>query len=97
MSKITRLERNRFSILTTDMDHCYVCGAYKQDIHEIYEGSKRIASMKNGCCLPVCRKCHQRFHNDRDFALVYKKLFQKKFEEVYPDVDFLSIFYKNYL
>ena len=97
MSKITRLERNRFSILTTDMDHCYVCGAYKQDIHEIYEGSKRIASMKNGCCLPVCRKCHQRFHNDRDFALVYKKLFQKKFEEVYPDVDFLTIFYKNYL
>ena len=97
MSKITRLERNRFSILTTDMDHCYVCGAYKQDIHEIYEGSRRIPSMKYGCCLPVCRKCHQRFHNDRDFALVYKKLFQKKFEEVYPDVDFLSIFYKNYL
>ena len=97
MSKITRLERNRFSILTNDMDHCYVCGAYKQDIHEIYEGSKRIASMKNGCCLPVCRKCHQRFHNDRDFAIVYKKLFQKEFEKEHTRDEFISIFYKNYL
>lgn len=97
MSKITRLERNRYSILTKDLDHCYVCGTYKQDIHEIYEGARRIPSMKYGCCLPVCRKCHQRFHNDREFALTYKKIFQEKFEKIYSKEKFLEEFKRSYL
>lgn len=97
MPKIKTLERKRFSILTEDLQHCYICGRTKNHIHEIYEGSKRKASMEYGCCLPVCRACHQKFHNDREFALYYKKIFQKKFAKQYPNIDFISIFYKNYL
>ena len=97
MSKITRLERMRFSILTNDLNHCYVCKAPKQDIHEIYEGARRIPSMKYGCCLPVCRKCHQRFHSDREFAIAYKQLFQSEFEKLYSREKFIEVFKRSYL
>ena len=95
MNKIAKLEKMRYSILTKDLTKCYICGKQKQEIHEIYEGAKRIASMKWGCCLPVCRDCHRKLHNNREFALKYKKLCQIQFEKLY-DVDFISIFYKNY-
>lgn len=97
MSKITRLERMRYSILTKDLTKCFICGGIKQDIHEIYEGARRIPSMKYGCCIPVCRICHRHLHDDYNFALPYKQLCQKKFIETYPDVDFLEIFHKNYI
>ena len=44
MSKITRLERMRYSILTKDLDHCYICGSIKHSIHEIYYGKNRVNS-----------------------------------------------------
>lgn len=97
MSKIHRLERMRYSILTNDLDHCYICGAIKHSIHEIYEGARRIPSMKYGCCLPVCFKCHQRFHSDRDFAIIYKKLFQVEFEKLYSKEKFIEVFKRSYL
>ena len=97
MSKIRTLERKRFSILTNDLNHCYVCGKPKQHINEIYEGAKRISSMKYGCCIPMCFECHKRFHNDRQFALIYKSECQKQFNKEYPDLDFISIFHRNYL
>lgn len=97
MSKITRLERMRFSILTKDLTKCYVCLAPKDDIHEVYEGARRIASMKYGCCLPVCRQCHRRFHSDRQFALIYKRMFQIEFEKIYSKDKFIEVFKRSYL
>ena len=64
MNKIKRLEKMRYSILTDDLSRCYICHAPKSDIHEVYEGARRIASMKYGCCLPVCRSCHNVLHNN---------------------------------
>lgn len=95
--KIKNLEKQRYSIITDDLTTCYVCKRPKDDIHEIFEGARRIASMKYGCCLPVCRSCHNKFHNDRDFALAYKKLFQLEFQNYYPTLDFISIFHRNYI
>lgn len=97
MNKIKTLERKRFSILTDDLTRCYVCGKPKLHLHEIYEGARRIPSMEYGCCLPVCFKCHQRFHSDRDFAIIYKKLFQVEFEKLYSKEKFIEVFKRSYL
>ena len=100
MSKITRLERNRYSILTNDLNHCYVCGKLKNAMHEIYYGRNRINSMKYGCCVPLCLEHHtghSGVHNNIDLDNKLKQECQKKFIEVYPDINFFSIFYKNYL
>ena len=100
MSKIHRLEQMRFSILTDDLSHCYICGAIKHSIHEIYFGKNRINSMKWGCCVPLCLNHHtgkDGVHNVTSLDKLLKEMCQLKFQQVYPEVDFLSIFHKNYL
>lgn len=95
-SKLAKLERNRFSILTDNLDYCIMCGKPKQDLNEIYPGRNRQNSMKYGCVMPMCRNCHTKYTNDRNLQLYWMKLCQKKFNEIYEE-DFLSIFRRNYL
>ena len=64
-NKLAKLERNRFSILTNDLEHCYICKTMKlrevprQDLHEIWEGRNRQICMKHGFVAPLCRACHE--------------------------------------
>ena len=64
-SKLAKLENNRFSILTDDLEHCYICKRIfqkiipKDDLHEIFGGRNRKISMKMGFVAPVCRKHHE--------------------------------------
>jgi hypothetical protein len=95
-SKLAKLERNRFSILTNNLDYCIICGKTKQDLNEIYPGRNRQNSMKYGLVIPMCRSCHTKYTNDRNMQLYWMKLGQEKFEEMYEE-DFISIFKRNYL
>lgn len=95
-SKLAKLERNRFSILTNNLDYCIICGKTKQDLNEIYPGRNRQNSMKYGLVMPMCRSCHTKYTNDRNMQLYWMKLGQEKFEEMYEE-DFISIFKRNYL
>lgn len=91
------------SIITNDMEHCLVCGTdFNIHIHHcIYGNGKRKLSDKYGLVVPLCAK----HHNMSDEAVHFNKVFdtklkqhtQKKFQEVYPDLDFLKIFGRNYL
>lgn len=98
-SKRVKLERERYSIITSDFSKCFVCGSNRGhiDINEVFEGSNRNNSMKYGMCVPLCRKCHMRFHNDIEFNLKFKRLFQEEFEKFYTREEFMNIFGKNYL
>lgn len=93
---IKTLEKNRYSILTDNLSRCYLCPKPKNHLHEIYFGKNRINSMKYGCVVPLCASCHRKVHSNIELDLKLKKLCQKRFIEVY-DVDFLSIFRKNYI
>lgn len=95
-SKLAKLERNRFSILTNNLDYCIICGKTKQDLNEIYPGRNRQNSMKYGLVIPMCRSCHTKYTNDRNMQLYWMKLGQEKFEEMYEE-DFILIFKRNYL
>ena len=97
MSKITTLEKNRFSILTNDLTHCYICKKPKQHLHEIYYGKNRINSMKYGCVVPLCFRCHNRVHNNFVIDKALKDKCADKFKKVYPDIEFLDIFHKIYI
>ena len=96
-SKLAKLERNRYSILTNDLEHCFICGKPKNDLHEIFFGRNRLNSIKYGLILPLCRLDHEIMHNDLKVREKYFILAQKKFNEVYPDLDFVEIFGRNYL
>ena len=70
--KLQKLEKNRFSIFTTDLEKCYICKMPKDDLHEIFNGCRSQMSIKFGLVIPVCRTCHSRLTNDEKLKLQYQ-------------------------
>lgn len=95
--KLVKLENNRFSIITKDIKHCYICGAKKEDKHEIFGGRNRRTSMKYGLVIPVCRKCHDLIPKNKTLNEKLHKLGQKEFKKHYKTESFIKVFGKSYL
>lgn len=96
-SKLRKLENNRYSILTTNLEKCYVCGKQKQDIHEVYGGANRRVSMANGLCVPLCRSCHYNATNDNQFSLQLKQICQMEYEKTHTREEWFKLIGRNYL
>ena len=96
-NKLAKLEKNRTSLFTDDLNHCIICGKPKDHLHEIFFGKNRINSIKYKLVIPICFECHNKIHND---IILQNKWFikgQTKFNEVYPNLDFIEIFKRNWL
>lgn len=96
-SKLAKLEKNRFSIITNNLEKCYFCQNQKEDLHEVIEGKNRQVSMKYGLVIPICRKCHEKVTNDKTLQEKLHKVGQKAFEKHYKTENFIQVFGKNYL
>lgn len=96
-NKLRNLERNRKSILTNNFEKCFICGGTASELHEIFSGGSRKASMMHDFVIPICRKCHNVITINYQLNLRLKKLCQKKFEENGTREQFLSIIHKSYL
>lgn len=92
------------SILTEDMEHCYLCGREREAVHHIYHGTAlRKISDRHGFIVPLCANCHTMsttsVHLDKkhvkDTAL--KKLCQNRFERDHSREEFMKIVGRNYL
>lgn len=96
-NKLAKKEKGRFSILTNNLEQCYLCHKKKQDIHEIYKGCNRQTSMKYGFCIPICRNCHSRTEIDSQLDIQLKKKCQKEYEKEHTREQFIQIIGQNYL
>ena len=98
--KISKLEKNRFSIFDDDKFKCRICGStHNLTWHEIYDGKNRQNSMIWGLCLRLCWSCHMKYQEDKNFNEYWHKNAQIKFMNYYHKTadEFLEIFKKNYL
>ena len=96
-NKLKKLESKRYSIITSNLEVCYICQRErKEDLHEIFGGSNRQISMKYGLVIPVCRKCHQRWKIDEILRQIIQTEAKQKFKETYAE-EFIKVFGKNYL
>lgn len=95
-SKLSKLEKDRFSIFTEDLSHCILCSSDDVDINEIFPGRNRINSMKYGLCIPLCRKHHNQYHLQRPMQLYWMRLAQNEFEKDHSHNEWMDIFLKNY-
>lgn len=96
--KLTKLEKNRWSVFTDDLDICIMCGKPKEHLHEIFEGSNRKKSMEYGFVLPLCNEDHRKIHSNRQISIYYKQLSQIYFESHYGSRnEFIEAFKRNYL
>ena len=98
-NKLTKLERNRYSVFSNDTKKCYLCGSkYKLTWHEIYSGRNRQNSMKYGLCLRMCLNCHSREQESSQFNNYWHKQGQLYWEEfIGSREDFIKVFRRNYL
>lgn len=83
--------------------YCLVCGT-TENLHKhhlIYGTGKRQLSEKYGLWCYLCYKHHngsnEGVHFNKQLDLALKEMAQRKFNEVYPDLDWLQIFGRNYL
>lgn len=96
--KLTKLERNRASVFTDDLEHCYLCGRKKEDLHEIFGGRNRINSIKYNFVLPLCRECHSLNQDNPFFNDYWHRQGQEYFEcNIGSRDEFIKVFRKNYL
>lgn len=96
--KMTKLEKNRSSVFTNDLEHCYLCGRKKDDLHEVYAGRNRINSIKYNFVLPLCRECHSQNQNSPFFNNYWHKQGQLYWEEFISTREkFIKVFRRNYL
>ena len=90
------------SIMQRDKESCYICGGRATEEHHcIYGTANRKLSEKYGLKVYMCPYHHrvgsQAVHNNYFVDIRVKQAAQQKFNEVFPDLDFLKIFGKNYL
>lgn len=96
--KLTKLEKNRKSVFTDNLDICYLCGKKKNDLHEVFGGRNRINSIKYNFILPLCRECHSSNQNNPIFNDYWHKQGQLYWEEfIGSREDFIKVFRRNYL
>lgn len=96
-NKLANLERKRFSILTEDLEHCYLCAKdrkniKKKDLHEIFGGRNRKKSMIWGLVIPICRKHHTEITNNKELSEELKSEGRKEFEKLYGKDKFIEEF-----
>lgn len=98
--EFVEIDRFPSSIMTNDMHTCFLCGSQcRIEIHHIFSGPFRKKSTKYGLVVPLCYDCHQGtngVHFNRQRMDDLRRRGQIRFEEVYPQLDFLSLFGRNY-
>lgn len=95
--KLAKLERNRYSILTNDLEYCFACKLErkkikKDDFHEAFRGRNRRKSIEYGLVIPLCRKCHEKATSDIDFCKKLQEIAKKEFIYRYGKEKFLEEF-----
>ena len=88
------------SIITKIDNYCFLCGRRASEVHHIFGGPNRALSEKYGLTVPLCHWCHNEppngAHHCKETADLLHKIGQTRFEQEYPELDFLELFGKNY-
>lgn len=91
------------SLVTDDMEHCYICGSPYVQVHHIFfgVGNRKLAD-KYKLVIPLCEKHHtgslDSVHRNREMDLAIKRIGQEAFEtKKGTRADFMKIFGKSYL
>ena len=97
-AKLAKLERNRFSLFTDDLEHCIICKRKKEHLHEIFFGSNRKKSMQYNFVIPLCHECHAEMHRNKEWQEYWHVKGQEYWEEnIGTRQEFIKIFEKNYI
>lgn len=108
--KLAKAEKERFSIIYSDLTKCCECGLKAGDFdmrinqctriekNEVFEGSYRQTSIKLGMIAPLCIFCHKQFHKDiLGMNLSFKIKFEKEYLKTHTRDEFIKNFGQDYI
>ena len=94
---LSKAEKNRYSIIVSNLDNCVICGKKRANLHEVFYGTgKRQLSIEYGLVIPLCYQCHLKIHRNHTLDLIWKVRGQLVFEEKYPNLEFIEVFGRSY-
>ena len=90
------------SIITDDFGKCFLCRGMRWiEVHHIFPAAYRKKSTQYGLVVPLCHYCHNEppngVHQNKERMRYLQRIGQKRFQEVYPNKDFIKEFGQNYL
>ena len=100
-SKLAKLERNRYSVFTEDLNICFYAnkncfGSITK--HEVFSGRNRQRSMKYGFIIPLCEYHHYTLQENKDFNQYWHDRCRDYWLNHYGNLDeFIKTFGKSYL
>ena len=103
--KLTKMEKNRKSILTDDLEHCIECGSSPAHLHEVFFGRNRQQSIIYGCVIPLCDHHHTNntfgsaIHYSSEMCLKWHKKAELEWMAFYDktEEDFIKVFGRSYI
>lgn len=99
MAKKSLKEKYKRSIMTDDLEHCYVCGRDAVHYHHIFGAHNRDHATEDGLFIGMCLDCHIRVHNEPSQRLNYdlKRQAQLVYEQTHTHDEWFKRYGKNYL
>ncbi len=100
-SKLTKLERNRYSVFIDDLKTCFYAnkecfGSITK--HELFSGRNRQRSMKYGFVIPLCEYHHSTLQEDESFNQYWHDRCRDYWLSYYGELDeFIRMFGKSYI
>ena len=87
------------SVITDDLEHCYLCKSPHIQIHHCIHGNaNRKLADKYHLVVALCPVHHQQLHDSNpQMDRYFEKIAQAHFNIAYPELDFREIFGRNYL
>jgi hypothetical protein len=99
--KFKKQKKARNNLVPTINDRCYFTGKPYAELHEVFHGPDRQKSIEWGMQIRLAPELHRigpdAVHNNHEFDLQLKRMFQRKFEAQYGHDKFMEVFGKNYL
>ncbi len=96
-SKLTKKEKERFSILQ-DESKCFICFTREGlTLHEAFGGCRRQKSMDWGLVYYLCGRCHTIVEHNEILKELLKIYARREFNTKYEEDLFLKEFGRNYL
>ena len=97
--KKVKKDAYKHSVLTDDLEHCYMCGRSPIQFHHIFGGHNRDKATEDDMIVPLCWECHMKIHTEPSERTLYrlKQAAQWEYEATHTREEFRQRYGKSYL